>query len=116
MEELAILLELKEPTVSHHLSRLKELGLVRMRADGNTHFYRLDGMALRSMNREVFTPEKMASLVEDEGSKTWEDKVLGNFVEGRHLKQIPASRKSGGLFSGGWRTSLRRESRIPSKR
>ena len=98
MEELAILLELKEPTVSHHLNRLKELGLVRMRADGNTHFYRLDGGALRSMNREVFTPEKMASLVDDRGAETWEEKVLGSFVEGKHLKQIPASRKKRGVI------------------
>ena len=98
VEELAILLELKEPTVSHHLSRLKELGLVRMRADGNTHFYRLDGGALRSMNREVFTPEKMASLVDDVGAANWEERVLGNFVEGRHLKQIPASRKKRGVI------------------
>ncbi len=31
VEELAVLLELKEPTISHHLTKLKQLELVRMR-------------------------------------------------------------------------------------
>lgn len=36
VEELAALLRLKEPTVSHHLAKLKELGLVEMRPDKTT--------------------------------------------------------------------------------
>ena len=35
--DLADLLDLRAPTVSHHLAVLKELGLVRMRAEGNAH-------------------------------------------------------------------------------
>ena len=42
VEELATLLDLKAPTVSHHLSKLKELGLIRMRLDGNDHLHRLN--------------------------------------------------------------------------
>lgn len=34
VEELAALLQLKEPTVSHHLGKLKELNLVTMRSEG----------------------------------------------------------------------------------
>ncbi len=34
VEELATLLELRAPTVSHHLSKLKEVGLVEMRSEG----------------------------------------------------------------------------------
>ncbi len=42
VEELAAMLHLKAPTVSHHLAKLKELELVEMRPEGNTHVYRLN--------------------------------------------------------------------------
>ena len=35
VQQLAAMLNLKEPTVSHHLAVLKQLELVKMRADGN---------------------------------------------------------------------------------
>ncbi len=91
--ELAALLDLKEPTVSHHLARLKELGLVRMRPEGNTHVYWLDGEALRQINREILTPEKIFTLVDNVEGEVWERKVLQNFLEGERLKEIPASPK-----------------------
>lgn len=47
VEELATLLKLQEPTVSHHLNKLKELHLVEMRPEGNTHLYRLNNQGER---------------------------------------------------------------------
>jgi hypothetical protein len=93
VEELATLLGLKEPTVSHHLGKLKEVGLVRMRRDGTTHHYRLDAEALRAKNRELFSREKVAALAEDLAGDAWERRVLQTFLEGERLKQIPASLK-----------------------
>jgi predicted transcriptional regulator len=102
VEELAAMLKLKEPTVSHHLGKLKELNLVNMRPDGNTHLYQLNSEALQDFSKEIFTPDNMASLVEDVEGEAWESKVLKNFFEdvseaGRdrvlRLKEIPASRK-----------------------
>ncbi len=93
VEELAAMLHLKAPTVSHHLARLKELDLVQMHADGNTHVYRLNAEALRNSNKQLLTPEKMASLVDDVDGDAWERKVLRDFFEGMQLKEIPASRK-----------------------
>ena len=93
VEELAALLQLKEPTVSHHLTKLKELNLVNMRPEGNTHLYQLDSEALQSISKEIFTPDNMASLAEDVESQVWESKVLKNYMEGDRLKEIPASRK-----------------------
>jgi DNA-binding MarR family transcriptional regulator len=93
VEELAAMLHLKAPTVSHHLARLKELDLVEMHADGNTHVYRLNAEALRNSNKQLLTPEKMASLVDDVEGDAWERKVLRDFFEGTQLKEIPASRK-----------------------
>src|ERR1700756_5424278 len=60
VQDLAKLLKLKEPTVSHHLAFLREAGLVQMRTDGNTHWYRLDFEALHAVSRSVLTREKLA--------------------------------------------------------
>ncbi|QIR38482.1 metalloregulator ArsR/SmtB family transcription factor [Tolypothrix sp. PCC 7910] len=101
VEELAVLLQLKEPTVSHHLSKLKELNLVTMRPEGNSRFYQLDSEALQNISKEIFTPEKIASLIEDVNTEAWESKVLSNYIDTnannlevvQRLKEIPSSRK-----------------------
>jgi predicted transcriptional regulator len=95
VEELAALLQLKAPTISHHLARLKELGLVQMRTDGNTHLYRLDAEHLRTISKGLLSSEKMAELVPlaEMESDAWERKVLRDFFEGPRLKEIPANRK-----------------------
>jgi DNA-binding MarR family transcriptional regulator len=93
VEELAALLNLKAPTVSHHLNKLKELDLVEMRVDGNTHLYRLKPETLRMLNKELLSPERVAALVDDTSSDAWERKVLCDYFEGARLKEIPASSK-----------------------
>src|ERR1051326_3626429 len=93
VEELAELLRLRAPTVSHHLTKLKELGLVKMRAEGNTHLYTLAPEGLRGLNKALLTPENVATLVEIEDGAAWERKVLRDFFEGTRLKEIPASPK-----------------------
>lgn len=101
VEELAVLLELKEPTISHHLTKLKQLELVRMRPEGNTHFYQLDGKVLQNVSKEVFHPEKIASLADDVNLQSWETKVLNTYIEGdfhnpesgQCLREIPNSSK-----------------------
>lgn len=95
VEELAALLQLKAPTVSHHLARLKESGLVEMRADKNTHFYRLNAENLRQTSKGLLSSEKMAELVpiEEMDTDAWERKVLRDFFDGEILTEIPASRK-----------------------
>ncbi|MBC1237889.1 MULTISPECIES: metalloregulator ArsR/SmtB family transcription factor [Nostoc] len=101
VEELAVLLQLKEPTVSHHLAKLKELNLVTMRPEGNSRLYQLDSNVLQSISKQIFTPEQIASLINDVDTEAWENKVLKNYFDGdvfdnscvQHLKEIPASRK-----------------------
>src|ERR1700733_12819469 len=93
VQELAKLLKLKEPTVSHHLAILREAGLVQMRTDGNTHWYRLDFESLRAVSRSVLTREKLATLTSDLDADDWERKVLSNFLDGERIKDIPVARK-----------------------
>jgi DNA-binding MarR family transcriptional regulator len=91
--ELAALLELREPTVSHHLHQLKELGLVAARAEGNSRIYRLEAAELERMSKRVLSPASLsaAAATVDEGA--WERKVLRSFMEGERFVSIPASRK-----------------------
>ncbi len=91
VQELAELLELKEPTVSHHLAALKALGLVSARAEGVTHWHRLEPDALTRMNRSLLDHKAVAALGGEGG---WEAKVLATFVapDGA-LANIPASRR-----------------------
>lgn len=96
VEELATLMDLKAPTVSHHLSKLKELGLIDMRLDGNDHLHRLNLDGLQAMSKGAFrsfTSEKVATLGDDVEYDAWEQKVLSNFLEGKRIKAIPTGYK-----------------------
>jgi hypothetical protein len=93
VDELAALLDLRAPTVSHHLAKLRHVGLVSLRSDGNFHWYRLDDHALSSLSRDVLSLERVASFAESVETDAWKKKVLRDFFDGQRLKEIPASRK-----------------------
>ncbi|MBM3266322.1 MAG: metalloregulator ArsR/SmtB family transcription factor [Candidatus Sericytochromatia bacterium] len=93
VDELAAILQIKAPTVSHHLARLRELDLVAMRAEGNVHLYSLKGETLTDLSRDLLTRERMASLVDEVDGDQWERKVLRDFLVDDRLKEIPAGRK-----------------------
>lgn len=96
VQELAMLLDLKEPTVSHHLAILKAQGLVSARAEGTTRWHRLDAKVLEDLSRRVLEPSVAAP--QDAEPETWDAKVLRGFVdaEGR-LTIMPASRRKRGV-------------------
>src|SRR5688572_30980064 len=62
VEELAALLKLKPSTVSHHLARLSEAGLVRARAESYYSVYQLDQSVLEAKARSMFTQEELSSV------------------------------------------------------
>ncbi len=95
VEELSALLDLKAPTVSHHLARLREAELVRMRSDGNTHLYRLDARGLVGIRRHLASGARVARLAAGLPRELddFEERVLRSFVDGEELVRIPASRK-----------------------
>jgi len=64
VEELASILDLKEPTVAHHSIDLKQLQLVHMRAEGNTHYYRLDLDVLQAMQKATLTATQVAQPID----------------------------------------------------
>jgi DNA-binding transcriptional ArsR family regulator len=93
VQQLASMLELKEPTVSHHLAVLRQLDLVKMRADRNFRWYRLNDEVLGKISRAVFSRESIAKLAASADMGDSERKVLTNFVDGDRLIEIPVSYK-----------------------
>ena len=91
--ELAGLLRVKEPTVSHHLAEMKAIGLVDVRAEGNTRIYWLDTRILEKMSKDVFSQENLAALLPGDTEDAWEQKVFRSYVDGQYLKQIPTQHK-----------------------
>ena len=91
--ELAALLDLREPTVSHHLNAMKNLGLVEVEANGNMRNYRLNTSLLEQMNKDMFSQTQLASLVNEEGNDAWENRILTIYLDGDRIKEIPLKRK-----------------------
>jgi hypothetical protein len=97
--ELAQALGLTEPTVSHHLARLREAWLVNLRAEGTTRIYSLRADMLETMLRHALDFEELARLTPTpKPDMTWVDalalseaerKVFRDYFHGRQLKQIP---------------------------
>jgi DNA-binding HxlR family transcriptional regulator len=91
--ELAEFLNLREPTVSHHLAAMKEIGLVDVRAEGNVRIYRLETHALEKMSKDLFSQESLSTLAANEAGDSWEQKVFRTYVADDRLKQIPTQYK-----------------------
>jgi predicted transcriptional regulator len=91
--DLAELLDLKEPTVSHHLAAMKSLGLVDARAEGTSRIYSLDTKFLEEMSKDVFSRENLATLVDDTSENAAERKVLQTFLDGDRIKELPSRHK-----------------------
>ncbi len=92
-EELAALLGLKASTVSHHLSRLADVGLVSARAEGYYSVYQLEEAALQKI-RLLFSRQDLISAAAGVDVDSYDRKVIADFTRpDGSLKQIPAQRK-----------------------
>ncbi len=94
VDELAASLGLSAPTISHHLGRLQEAGLVTAKAEQYYSVYSLRVDALHEMAREVLSTEKLAEAARGVDEDAFADQVVRDFVgrDGR-LKQIPSQLK-----------------------
>ena len=92
VKELAAELQLKEPTVCHHLACLAEVGLVEMSPRGNAHYYSLRDQELRRLSRTIFGQRRaIASALPNAQDR--DARILGNYLDGETLKTMPASRR-----------------------
>jgi len=92
--ELAEMLDLSSATVSHHLAKLSDVGLVSARAEGYYNVYKLDLDALHEMAKRILSEETLSSVAADVDVDAYDRKVLETFMssEGR-LLQFPAQQK-----------------------
>ena len=115
--ELAGALDLTAPTVSHHLSKLREAGLVNLGVEGNAHYYRLNDELIERVKRTLLTPAMLAEMAEQltnadlfrqkasaarAQAEAWLDdldmdeedrKVLRDYTRAGRLTQIPSRQK-----------------------
>lgn len=92
VDEIATLVDVRPPTVSHHLSKLKKLGLVSMRSEGNTRWYRLELESVEKLAREVLAGDGLTSIgdeVEAAAEDAYALKVMQTFMEGDRITQLP---------------------------
>jgi biotin operon repressor len=93
-EALAEVLDLKPATVSHHLARLAEAGLVTSSMHGHSKLYRLRLDALHQMANQLLADETLPRVAEAASAQAYDRKVLRDFLlpDGT-LKEIPAQQK-----------------------
>jgi DNA-binding HxlR family transcriptional regulator len=94
-KEIATALDLSPPTVTHHMRKLVDAGIVAASRDAQMQRYSLNTDLLRDVRKtSIDAPETAvdtnADLSEDDALRA---KVLRNFFEGERLLTIPARRK-----------------------
>ena len=94
VEQIAAILDLRPSTVSHHLSRLTKMGLVKARADSYYHIYELQTEALESLARRLLARDTLPAVAADMDLDAYDRKVVRDFStpDGR-IKAIPAQYK-----------------------
>jgi len=94
VEELAALLNLRPPTVSHHLKMMQEAGLVSARAESYYNMYQLEPGVLERIAGHLVAQDKLPSMAAEVDLHAYERNILRNLLlpDGR-LKVIPAQRR-----------------------
>lgn len=96
VEELAAMLSLTAPTISHHLTKLQKAGLVQAQAQQYYNVYSLQTDVLHSMAKRILKTDALSRSL-DEGSGVDQDafskKVLSTWVKDGQLVGLPSQLK-----------------------
>jgi hypothetical protein len=91
-QELAEILNLKPATISHHLGKLSDVGLLRSQQEQYYHVYSLTGEALgQRLGDLVRLPQP--GLEQEVETDAYRAKVLRTFMRHGRIKQIPSQQK-----------------------
>jgi len=101
--DLAECVSLTEPTVSHHLARMREAGLVMLRMAGNQRFYRINEAGLAEFKRLIGDIEQLPPPAEPVTSDDswiaalgWTDEdqqILREYTVNRRLTRLPTKQR-----------------------
>jgi len=94
VEELSAILEISESTVSHHLAKLAEIGLVSARAEGYYSVYYLETNAVEGMAKTLLAEQTLPEVAKDLDRKAYDRKVLKTYLDsdGR-IAQLPTNHR-----------------------
>ena len=93
-EQLAAMLNLRPSTVSHHLSLLSELGLVRARSESYYNIYELVTDRLDELGKKFLSLGAISSSATSVDLEAYDRKVIRDyFMDDGRLKTIPGQRK-----------------------
>jgi biotin operon repressor len=104
--EVAAQMKLSEATVSHHLARLREAGLVTLRMAGNHRFYQVNPLGLARLKAAMAEIEALRpSPLErpEEQDEAWikalgwsqeDEAVLRKYVLNGRILRLPSKRKA----------------------
>ena len=81
VEQLAALLGVGSPTVSHHLRKLAGVGLVEAKAEGYYSVYSLRPEVLQEQAKLLLGNEDFSGLAEDVDRSAFDRKVLATFTD-----------------------------------
>ena len=94
VEELAALLSVTPSTISHHLAKLAQAGLVSARAQGYYSVYQLEARSLEQQARRLLKREDFTRTIQNVDLGAYYRKVLSDFSRpDGSLKTLPAQRK-----------------------
>jgi predicted transcriptional regulator len=94
VEQISEILALRPSTVSHHLSKLAEAGLVSARAESYYNIYQLETNALEAMTRRMLSRETFSLVTSGINMDAYDHKVVADYLlADGHLKTIPSQRK-----------------------
>ena len=94
VEELAALLSVRPSTVSHHLTKLAQAGLVSARAQGYYSVYQLEAKSLEQQAHRLLKRQDFTAVIPSADLDAYDRKVVADYSRpDGSLKTIPARRK-----------------------
>ena len=92
VKELAGELGLKEPTISWHLTMLRNHDVVDLRQEGTSHFYRLKQEGVHALLKEL--KAKAQEETADESADDYERHILNTFFEKDGMREVTVEDKT----------------------
>jgi DNA-binding transcriptional ArsR family regulator len=80
VEQLAGILNLGASTVSHHLSKLADVGLVSARAESYYNYYRLETDRLEQLSKRLLSREGLPKVEVPPDAEAFDRKVMRDYL------------------------------------
>lgn len=94
VEEMAATLAVSPSTVSHHLAKLSEIGLVTARAEGYYNIYALQTDVLEAMAQKLLSAKTLPAVAQDLDRGAYDRQILKTYLaEDGTLTKVPSTQR-----------------------